>query len=586
MNGIMQRFSLGARIGIGLVFAMLGTMAVLAIPFLVENGKLVEREESDRARAQYNNMLISLQGKAAAAADMATLIAQSAEAKAAMVAHDRERLMQMYGDSFKYLKKEQGFKQFHFHGPDNVTIYRVHKPKLFGDDLTNIRRDVARSNQSKKPVLGLSSGKSGIGLRGVVPAFIDGRHIGAVEVGRDLDANFVSDFKASYGVDSVIHLQDKKGGFTTYSGTTESVLSSEELKAALGGEPVRKRVAGSDGHALVYAREILDSLDNPIGVIELKMDNGMNVTAQRRMYTAVAVALVLAAGFVAVLLIILYRQVARPLNVISSGLHEGARQVSSSSDEVASGGQDLADGATQQAASLEETSASLEEISTMTRQNADNASMADNLMREANTVVKRAGESMSELTASMRAINEASEETSKIIKTIDEIAFQTNLLALNAAVEAARAGEAGAGFAVVADEVRNLAMRAAEAAKNTAELIDGTVKRVGEGSALVDRTNSAFSEVAESAGKAASLVGEIAAASNEQAQGIGQLNKAMGQMDEVVQRTAASAEESAAAAEELSAMAAQMDDYVRELLLMVNGSNTAPEEGRREVAVR
>jgi len=192
-------------------------------------------------------------------------------------------------------------------------------------------------------------------------------------------------------------------------------------------------------------------------------------------------------------------------------------------------------------------------------------------MREANTIVKKAGDSMAELTNSMQAISKASEETSKIIKTIDDIAFQTNLLALNAAVEAARAGEAGAGFAVVADEVRNLAMRAAEAAKNTAELIDGTVKRVNAGSELVSRTNSAFGEVAESTAKATSLVGEIAVASAGQSQGIGQLNQAMLEMDAVVQGTAANAEESAAATEELSAMASQMKDFVGDLIAMVEG---------------
>jgi methyl-accepting chemotaxis protein len=131
-------------------------------------------------------------------------------------------------------------------------------------------------------------------------------------------------------------------------------------------------------------------------------------------------------------------------------------------------------------------------MSSMTRQNAEHAQQADGLMQEANQVVRRANDSMVELDTSMNEISKASEETSKIIKTIDEIAFQTNLLALNAAVEAARAGEAGAGFAVVADEVRNLAMRAADAAKNTAQLLEGTVKKVNDGTALVSRTNEEF----------------------------------------------------------------------------------------------
>jgi methyl-accepting chemotaxis protein len=180
---------------------------------------------------------------------------------------------------------------------------------------------------------------------------------------------------------------------------------------------------------------------------------------------------------------------------------------------------------------------------------------------------------MAHLTASMDEISKASEATSKIIKTIDEIAFQTNLLALNAAVEAARAGEAGAGFAVVADEVRNLAMRAAEAAKNTANLIEGTVKKIKEGSAIVQTTNAEFSEVQISAARMGELVGEISAASGEQAQGIEQIRKAVTEMENVVQRNAGNAEESASASEEMSAQAGQMKRFVAELVTMVGGAN-------------
>ncbi|MGA2227579.1 MAG: methyl-accepting chemotaxis protein, partial [Syntrophobacteraceae bacterium] len=182
-----------------------------------------------------------------------------------------------------------------------------------------------------------------------------------------------------------------------------------------------------------------------------------------------------------------------------------------------------------------------------------------------------------QLTSSMTQISKASQEISKIIKTIDEIAFQTNLLALNAAVEAARAGEAGAGFAVVADEVRNLAMRAADAAKNTADLIESTVKKIKDGSEVVEKTSVEFSRVASSAVKMNELVGEIAAASSEQSQGIEQLNKAVGEMDQVVQRNASNAEESAAASEEMNGQAARMNGFVHDLVVIIGGSaNKAP----------
>lgn len=270
------------------------------------------------------------------------------------------------------------------------------------------------------------------------------------------------------------------------------------------------------------------------------------------------------------------RGITLPINRIIEGLGEGSNQVAAASSQVASSSQSLAEGASEQAASIEETSSSMEEMASMTRKNAENAKHADTLMRDANQVVVEANESMTQLTRSMEDISKASEETSKIIKTIDEIAFQTNLLALNAAVEAARAGEAGAGFAVVADEVRNLAMRAADAAKNTAQLIEGTVKKVKEGSGLVSRTNESFGKVALSAGKVGELVAEISEASNEQSKGIDQVNMAISEMDKVVQQNAANAEESASASEEMNAQAEQLKEYVGDLVMVITGSHERP----------
>jgi methyl-accepting chemotaxis protein len=277
---------------------------------------------------------------------------------------------------------------------------------------------------------------------------------------------------------------------------------------------------------------------------------------------------------------LLVRAIVKPIKRAIVGLDDASEQVAAASGQVSSASQQLAEGSSQQAASLEETSSALEEITSMTKQNADNATQANRLMKDSSTIVQRANQTMADLTASMTEISKASEETQKIIKTIDEIAFQTNLLALNAAVEAARAGEAGAGFAVVADEVRNLAMRAAEAAKNTAALIEGTVKKVKEGNQLVERTNDDFHEVSVSVTKSGELVGEIAAASQEQAQGIGQVNTSVAEMDKVVQQNAANAEESAAASEEMNAQAEQMKEYVGDLVKLV-GATDGSEKGAR-----
>lgn len=261
------------------------------------------------------------------------------------------------------------------------------------------------------------------------------------------------------------------------------------------------------------------------------------------------------------------------LERVSAKLSSMAEQVASASGQVSSTNRFIAEGVSEQAANIEGTSSSLEEISSMTQQNSDNIEHVNRLMSDTNHVMEDTNHSFVDLTKSMNDISLASEETAKIIKTIDEIAFQTNLLALNAAVEAARAGEAGAGFAVVADEVRNLAMRAAEAAKNTASLIEGTVNKIKHGSEIVIKTNEAFTKMSDGAKKAGKLMEEIAVASREQAQGIEHVNKTVAKMDKIVQQNAAGAEESTSSAEEMNAKAEQMKEFADYLMVLVSGKN-------------
>jgi methyl-accepting chemotaxis protein len=273
----------------------------------------------------------------------------------------------------------------------------------------------------------------------------------------------------------------------------------------------------------------------------------------------------------------LNRGITKPINQIIDLLTESADSVSSAAGQVAGASQSLAEGAQGQASAIEETSASLEEMSSMTKANADNATEANSIIGGTKLDVEEAGKIMKNLIVSMNEISRASEDTEKIVKTIDEIAFQTNLLALNAAVEAARAGEAGAGFAVVADEVRNLAMRAAEAAKTTETLIEGTVQKIQGGKDLLNKTEEAFAKVAEDSNKIGQLVGEIAAASKEQSIGIEQVNTAVSDVDKVTQQNAARAEESASASEEMKAQAEQMKVQVRKLITLVGGRSAAQE---------
>jgi len=248
-----------------------------------------------------------------------------------------------------------------------------------------------------------------------------------------------------------------------------------------------------------------------------------------------------------------------------------SNQVASASEQIATGSQSLAESASEQASSLEEISSSLEELSSMAKQNADNASQAKNLSQEASNSAKAGNKAMEDMTNAIGKIKESSDETAKIIKTIDEIAFQTNLLALNAAVEAARAGEAGKGFAVVAEEVRNLAQRSASAAKNTSDLIQQATSNADEGVKISEEVVKTFNEITQNINKVNDLIAEISAASTEQSQGISQINTAVADMDKLTQSNAANSEESSSAAQELSAQAAELQNLISRFKLSGNG---------------
>jgi methyl-accepting chemotaxis protein len=254
-----------------------------------------------------------------------------------------------------------------------------------------------------------------------------------------------------------------------------------------------------------------------------------------------------------------------------SQVASSAEQVSSASSQISSGAESLAQGTSEQASSIEEVSSSLQEMASMAKQNVGNAKEARSLAEGARSSAERGAANMQNLSEAINKIKVSADSTARIVKTIDEIAFQTNLLALNAAVEAARAGDAGKGFAVVAEEVRNLAMRSAESAKNTAELIEESVKNADNGVALNEGVAATLREINEQVQKVSEMMAEVAAASEQQNQGVDQINSAVEQMNQVTQQAAANAEESASAAEELSGQAEELLGMVNAFTL-TNGS--------------
>lgn len=269
---------------------------------------------------------------------------------------------------------------------------------------------------------------------------------------------------------------------------------------------------------------------------------------------------------------VLINSITGPILKVIMGMTAGSGQVSTASNHLAQASQTMASGATEQAASLEETAASLQELTTMTRQNAENARQASGMAATAGKAASHGGEAMIRMDAAIQRIKTSSDQTAKILKTIDEIAFQTNLLALNAAVEAARAGAAGAGFAVVADEVRNLALRSATAAKDTAALIEEAQRNADSGVSVSTEVGNVLKEIKGIIDKLDNLVHDVSAASDHQSKGIAEITTAVHQMDKVTQESAATAEEAAAASEQLSAQAQELKQMVRILTTLIEGA--------------
>jgi methyl-accepting chemotaxis protein/methyl-accepting chemotaxis protein-1 (serine sensor receptor) len=362
------------------------------------------------------------------------------------------------------------------------------------------------------------------------------------------------------------------------------LVESAVLPLSRDGKPAEARAAYLQQADPVHA-ELKDVLR---ALVELNRQNGekdsavaVKAAAQGRTMTWLLMIVAVATG--GAFAFFNMRSVSRALGQAAADLSEGAEQVASAAAQVSSSSQSLAQGSSEQAASLEETSASSEEINSMATRNTENSSTAANLVMHSQEKFVEANRSLEQMVVAMGEINASSDKVSKIIKVIDEIAFQTNILALNAAVEAARAGEAGMGFAVVSDEVRNLAQRCAQAAKDTAALIEESIAKSTHGKGKVDQTAGAIRAITEESSQIKVLVDEVNLGSQEQARGIEQIGKAISQMEQVTQKAAANAEECASAAEELNAQSQTLKDIVERLTAMVGGRGSG---GARRSALR
>ncbi len=361
----------------------------------------------------------------------------------------------------------------------------------------------------------------------------------------------------------------------SFAGTVkDNGVDTEAADEALAGNTAAKIVTDYNGNPVLSAYAPV-TVGETTWALLAEMDESEAFEAVSMMKWLMGIIAAVGIGAIVLVAMLVARSIANPISRIIAGLTAGADQTTSAAGQVSSASQSLAQGASEQAAAVEEVTSSIEEMASMTKQNAGNAEEAKSLAAGARDGAEKGGKAMGQMSSAIDDIKKSSDETAKIVKTIDEIAFQTNLLALNAAVEAARAGEAGKGFAVVAEEVRNLAQRSAEAAKNTADMIEGSVKNADSGVEISKEVGGSLEEIGEGSRKVNDLVAEIAAACGEQSQGIEQINTAVGQMDSVTQSNAANAEESASAAEELSAQAEQLKTMVQELQMVIGGSATS-----------
>jgi len=487
----------------------------------------------------------------------------------------------------KHYKANTNFKniKLQLHTADLKSFYRSWNSKKFGDDIS-FRTLIKKVNQNKKALVSIDLTRTGIKMVAAIPIFDKGKFLGTLEFIQGL--NSIQKGLKKNGIDFLFLMDKDKLSVANQIKNPTMVsdyvlsLKSYDKKFLKVAKYISYRELKQKGYVIyndyfISYKDVVDANGQKVGIylISQKLKDVQVQSAEiiNLINTFVMFIIVLLIIVLFIVSFVFYNFATKPITKAVETITSSSQQIIAASNEVASSSTMLAQSSSSQAASVEEISATIEQTSTTIEQTANNSREADILSSDANKAAQDGYEYIQKLLVSMDEITDSSKEIANIIKTIDEIAFQTNLLALNAAVEAARAGEHGLGFAVVADEVRNLAGKSANAAKETATIIEDSLSQIQKGNAIASDTNKAFEEIMAKIKKSSDLVSEISLASKEQTEGIKQINKAMTQIDEVTQTIASTSEQSAAASEELNAQAVSMGEIITSVGKLVGYNN-------------